>query len=317
MLRDQSTFCVKSVDDRCEFDELFNGILGSGVPDGFEVFGHTSRGEELDRAGFFGVAIKAASQLATGNPQEQISKRQWEEGGITLGLTMYGTPRRTRTTDARYVVWGLYKAAERVAEAGSYRGIFVQLKWQGIGVGTLGFYKTEPLSLPEISNLGNVTQDLDLPMLSNSTGGISPGVETVNTTTLAASQLTYQIVQLDPGQVSSHELDLGSLFLTMLLLMVEATKHAPNDPIIVGFNVAIENGQVKAGVSGPETSKPLATPPYFLFTWLCQGLGQATPDLLDKSSIFAFRLKLSVDRVEIGNIEFVQQISGTSTITEQ
>ena len=129
-------------------DELLNGVPGSGVPDGFEIIGHTSRGEQLDRAGFFGLAIKVASQLAAGDPYGQISKQRWDEGGISLSLTMFGTPRRTRTTDARYVVWGIYKAAEIVEKAGLYRGILVRLQWQGIGVGTLGFYKSDgPLSL--------------------------------------------------------------------------------------------------------------------------------------------------------------------------
>ena len=142
-------------------------------------------------------------------------------------------------------------------------------------------------------------------------------MESANTDALTASQLTIQINQLDPGESLSQHLDAGSLFMTMLLLLVEATKHAPDDPIIVGFNVAMEDGQVKAIVSGPETSKTLSTPPYFLFTWLCQGLGQATRNVIDKSNIFAFKLKLFTNSVEIGNVEFVQQESGSSDVAQQ
>ena len=293
---------------------LLNETLGAGVPDDFETIGHTSRGGQLNSHDFFGLAIQVASDLAARESNSLIPRQKWLESDIALGLSMYGTPRRTRATEARFVVWGIYKAAEVIA-ATSYRGTSLQLKWRGVGVGTLGFYK-EPLILPGIAVANNETRSNASPLTLDSTITDLPTLTPSNATALTAAQLQIQISDVDPGRSIKDQMSPADVFMTMLLLLVEATKYSTNDPIMTGFVQAFKGGSVKATVTGPETPKPLSKPPFFLFPWLCQGLREATRTMINTPKLYAFKIKMLVDGIEIGNVEFAPQTHGRVAVAK-
>ena len=295
-----------------------NGQLGvgsgSGVPPEFQASRIQPRGEAIDDRSTLYTAVRILSDLARRDYTEYIRPEGWSWRGVTIAITLYGTRPGTRGIQVRCVVWGIFAAAEDMIASRDFRGALYELKWSGQAVGVVGVYKTQQLDASSNLAFQGMTRTLfqGIPRLNDTLSMSTPSsANNVSVPLSARGDLEVLFLRLDSPEREPEEMHPWSIYRNILALLVFSAQHKSSDAIIRNFQTSAAGSQVEIFVDGPDTAKPLTTPPYFHWDELCRAM-KVTSDILMSTRYFKeFKVQLKIDGIDIGNIS-VQPKTATS-----
>ncbi|KAL8991702.1 MAG: hypothetical protein Q9169_007733, partial [Polycauliona sp. 2 TL-2023] len=134
-------------------------ILSVNVPAGFTIVPQSPRGEAITDLTCLNLAVNIASEVADRSAEALIEPAAENLNGLTFSTGIAMAPAGTRGIQARYVIWGIYRAIQDLSRTGVWQEIVYELKWQGQTMGALGIFKT---SRPHLT-ISNSEGDKDSP----------------------------------------------------------------------------------------------------------------------------------------------------------
>ncbi|KAI4209265.1 MAG: hypothetical protein LQ349_009564 [Xanthoria aureola] len=295
-----------------------DALLSATIPAGFEVVPRNLRGANIPELTCLGLALNVVSRLAVLNWEAHTVPASENLDGIKFATSVTAARRGTRGIQARYVIWGIYRAIQDLIRARDWRETVYELKWQGQIMGSLGIYKTTttqaqaqtkqrlttlPSSNEEgpANSLNQVRQD-HFSSSSDSTPSSNDSSVQATTQPVPANR-DLEIIISYPGDPDTPVLGPHSVYIVMLAMLILGARNPAAATITESYGLSVAGFNAQIAVTGPEqTRKPMTSPPFFTWRDVFTAVRATSGELVARRYFRSFKVRCLVEGVEVGNL---------------
>lgn len=294
-------------------------LLSASVPAGFEVVPRNLRGANIPELTCLGLAVNVVSRLAVLKWEALTAPSSEILDGIKFATSVTTAPRGTRGIQARYVIWGIYRAIQDLIRTRDWRETVYELKWQGQIVGSLGIYQTTTTqaqiqtkqrltTLPSSKEGGQAnsfdqvrpdhfSSSSDSTLASNDSSSVKAITQPVPT------NRDLEIIISYPGDPHTPVLGQHSVYMVLLAMLILGAQNPDAATITESYGLSVAGFNAQIGVTGPEqTRKPMTSPPFFTWRDVFTAIRATSGDLMARRYFKSFKVRCLVEGVEVGNL---------------
>ncbi|KAI4229389.1 MAG: hypothetical protein L6R36_000930 [Xanthoria steineri] len=292
-----------------------DAILSATIPAGFDVVPRNLRRANIPELTCLGLAVNVVSRLAELNWEALTAPASENLDGIKFTTSVTTARRGTRGIQARYVLWGIYRAIQDLIRTRDWRETVYELKWQGqIKTPTTQVQAQaqtkQRLTTSASSNQGgkansfnqvrqnHFSSSSELTPASNDSSNVQAITEPVPT------NRDLEIIISYPTDPQTPVLGPHSVYMVMLAMLILGAQNPPTAVTITnsyGLSVAGYNAQI--AVMGPEqTPKPMTSRPFYTWRDVFTAIRATSGELMARRYFRSFKVECLVEGVEVGNL---------------